>query len=200
MYSIMSLCFFGGVRTSEEVRYALRLLKASLASSVHSNLPVFFNSLKKGNPFSPSQEIKWLSAAIHPVSFCTSLIKCGGPISVMARICLELASIPRWLTKNPSSCPDGTPKTHLFGFNFHFHFFKFSKVYFQIFNKHIRILCLYNYVVHVSFCVLTNLLTKACLNSSLLSSTSVLESKRHGFVAVGAERGDERCLALVFFL
>jgi hypothetical protein len=35
MYNIMSSCFFGGVRMGEEVRYALRLSKASLASSVH---------------------------------------------------------------------------------------------------------------------------------------------------------------------
>jgi hypothetical protein len=58
MYSIMSLCLFGGTRTGEEVRYAFRLSKAFLASSVHSNLPVFFSNLKKGNPFSLSQEIK----------------------------------------------------------------------------------------------------------------------------------------------
>jgi hypothetical protein len=51
MFNIMSLCFFGGVRTGEEVRYALRLSKASLASSVHSNLLVFFSNLKKGSPF-----------------------------------------------------------------------------------------------------------------------------------------------------
>jgi hypothetical protein len=35
MYSIMSSYFFGGVRMGEEVRYALRLSKASLASTVH---------------------------------------------------------------------------------------------------------------------------------------------------------------------
>ena len=51
MYCIMSSSFFGGVRTGEEVRYALSFLKASLASSVYSNLCVFFSSLKKGNPF-----------------------------------------------------------------------------------------------------------------------------------------------------
>jgi hypothetical protein len=51
MYSIMSSCFFGGVRTGEEVRYALRLSKASLGSSVYSNLLVFFSNFKKGNLF-----------------------------------------------------------------------------------------------------------------------------------------------------
>jgi hypothetical protein len=27
------------------------------------------SNLKKGRPFSPSREMKWLKAAIHPVSF-----------------------------------------------------------------------------------------------------------------------------------
>jgi hypothetical protein len=128
---IISSCFFGGVRMSEEVRYALRLSKASLASSIHLNLPVFFSNLKKGNPFSPSHDMKRLRAAMQPVNFCTSLTHRGGPISVIAWIRLVLALIPRWLTKNLSSCPDGTPNTHLFGFNFHFHFFRFSKVCFK---------------------------------------------------------------------
>jgi hypothetical protein len=51
MYNIMSSCFLGDVNMGDEVRYTLRLSKASLASFVHSNLPVFFNSLKKGSPF-----------------------------------------------------------------------------------------------------------------------------------------------------
>jgi hypothetical protein len=51
--------------------------------------------------------------------------------------------------------------------------------------------CLYYYVIHICFYVLANLFTKACLDSSLVSSTSVLESKRHGFVAVGAKRSDK---------
>jgi hypothetical protein len=121
MYNIMSSCFFGGMSTSDEVRYTLRLSKASLASSVHSNLSVF----------SPSHEMKRLRADILPVSFCTSFTQHGGPISIMAQICLVLASISRLLTRNPSSCPDGTPKTHLFGFNFHFHLFRYSKVCFK---------------------------------------------------------------------
>jgi hypothetical protein len=69
MYNIIASCFFGGVRIGEVVRYALNFSKASLASSVHSNLPVFFRSLKKGNPFSPSHEIKQLRAAMQHVSF-----------------------------------------------------------------------------------------------------------------------------------
>jgi hypothetical protein len=54
-----------------------------------------------------------LRAAMQPVSFCTSLTRRGGPIFVIAWTCLVLASIPWWLTKKPSSCPDGTPKNTL---------------------------------------------------------------------------------------
>jgi hypothetical protein len=72
MYNIMSSWFLGSVSMGDEVRYTLSLLKASLAFFVHSNLPVFFNSLKKGSPFSPSHEMKQLRVAMLPVSFCTS--------------------------------------------------------------------------------------------------------------------------------
>jgi hypothetical protein len=41
MYNIMYSFFFGGVSMGDEVRYILRLSKASLASSIHSNLPIF---------------------------------------------------------------------------------------------------------------------------------------------------------------
>jgi hypothetical protein len=41
MFNIMSSFFFGGVSMGDEVRYILRLSKASLASSVYSNSPVF---------------------------------------------------------------------------------------------------------------------------------------------------------------
>jgi hypothetical protein len=68
----------------DEVRYTLRLSKASLAFSVYSNLFVFFNSLKKGGPFSSSPEMKRLRAAMLLVNFCTSFTQRGGAISVMA--------------------------------------------------------------------------------------------------------------------
>jgi hypothetical protein len=58
MYNIISSCFLGGVSMGDEVRYTLRLSKAFLASSVHSNLPIFFNNLKSGSLFSSSREMK----------------------------------------------------------------------------------------------------------------------------------------------
>jgi hypothetical protein len=57
-------------------------------------------------------------AAMHPVSFCTSLMQVGALILVMAEIFSGLASMSRWLMMKPSSFPDGTPKTHLFELSF----------------------------------------------------------------------------------
>jgi hypothetical protein len=110
-----------------------------------------------------------------------------------------LASIPRLLTMNPSSCPDGTPKTHLFGFNFHFHLFRFSKVCFKSSISMSGFFCLYYYVIDIGFRIVTNLFTVTCLNSSLIGGASVLESKGHGFIVIGVKWSDERCLALVLF-
>jgi hypothetical protein len=75
----MSSFFLGGVSMGDEMRYNLRLSKASLASSVYSNLHVFFSSLKKGSSFSPSREMKRLRVAMLPVNFCTSFTLRGVP-------------------------------------------------------------------------------------------------------------------------
>jgi hypothetical protein len=74
--------------------------------------------LKKGSPRSPSFEINLFKAAMHPVSFWTSLMQLGALMLVMEEIFSGLASMPRWLRMKPSSFPDGTPKTHLFGLSF----------------------------------------------------------------------------------
>jgi hypothetical protein len=47
---------------------------------------------------------------------------------VMAEIFSGLATMPRWLMMNPSSLPDGTPKTHLFGLSFQRYSHKDAKV------------------------------------------------------------------------
>jgi hypothetical protein len=57
-------------------------------------------------------------AAMHPESFCTSLMQVGAFILVLAEIFSGLASMPRWLMMKPSSFPEGTPNTHLFGLSF----------------------------------------------------------------------------------
>jgi hypothetical protein len=67
-------------------------------------------------------------AAIHPASFCMSLMQVGAFMLVMAEIFSGLASTPRWLTMKLSSFPEGTPKTHLLGLSFHWYSRKDAKV------------------------------------------------------------------------
>ncbi|KAL0413330.1 UNVERIFIED_CONTAM: hypothetical protein Sradi_1534700 [Sesamum radiatum] len=62
--------------------------------------------------FSTDFEMNRLSAAILPVSHCTSLMLVGGPMSRMALILAGLASIPRWVTTNPRNCPPLTLNAH----------------------------------------------------------------------------------------
>jgi hypothetical protein len=56
---------------------------------------------------------------MHPVSLCTFFCDRGASILMIALIFSGLASIPRWLTINPSNFPIGTPKTHFSGLSFH---------------------------------------------------------------------------------
>ena len=93
----------------------MRLLSASAASVVHSNLSCRFRSLKKGNPRSPSLDKNRFKAAMQPVSLWTSMMVAGASITMIALIFSGLALIPRLLMMNPSSFPEGTPKTHLVG-------------------------------------------------------------------------------------
>ena len=72
-----------------------------------------FRSLKKGNPRSPSLDKNRFKAAMQPVSFWTSLMVAGASMAMMALIFSGLASIPRLLMMNPSSFPEGTPKTQI---------------------------------------------------------------------------------------
>jgi hypothetical protein len=67
-------------------------------------------------------------AAMHPVSFCTSLMHVGAFMLVIAEIFSGLALMPRWLMMKPSSLPDGTPKTHLFRLTFQRYSHRYAKV------------------------------------------------------------------------
>ena len=96
----------------------MRLSSASASSGVHWNLSCHFGSLKKGKPRSPSLDKNLFRAAMQPVSFWASLIVAGASIAMMALIFSGLASIPRWLTMNPSSFLEGMPMTHLVGLSF----------------------------------------------------------------------------------
>jgi hypothetical protein len=67
-------------------------------------------------------------AAMHPVSFCTSLMQAGAVMLVIAEIFSGLASMPRWIMMKLSSFPEGTPKMHLLGLSFHWYYRKDAKV------------------------------------------------------------------------
>src|SRR6266508_3199851 len=72
--------------------------------------------------------MKWLSAAMQPVSFCTSFSLVGEFILKISLSFFGLASMPWYDTMKPSNFPEGTPKTHFLGFNFHLKHLKFRNV------------------------------------------------------------------------
>jgi hypothetical protein len=71
---------------------------------------------------------------------------------------------------------------------------------FNIGDERVGVSGLDDHVIHVGFDVLVELSLETGLDSSLVGGTGVLQPERHGRVAVGAERGDEHGIFLVFFL
>jgi hypothetical protein len=65
---------------------------------------------------------------MHLVILRTSLMHVGAFMLVMVEIFSGLASMPWWLMMKPSSLPDGTLKTHLFGLSFQRYSRKDAKV------------------------------------------------------------------------
>jgi hypothetical protein len=55
-------------------RKSLSCAKDRSAFVVYTNFSWWLSSLKKGSPRSPCFEMNQFRAAIHPVSFCTSLM------------------------------------------------------------------------------------------------------------------------------
>jgi hypothetical protein len=124
------------------VRYRLSSWNASPASSVQTKGPNFHKSLKNGRARSASLEINRLSAAMHHVSFCTSLMRAGGRIALIVLIFSRLASIPRYETRKPSNLPDVTSKTYLSGFSFVRVDHNLSKTKVRLSNRYARDLIL----------------------------------------------------------
>jgi hypothetical protein len=83
----------------------------------------------------------------------------------------------------PSSFPEGTPKTHLFGLSFQRYSRKDAKV-----SSSRVVSGLDDHVIHVCFDVRVELSLETGLDSSLIGGAGVLQPERHGCVAVGAER------------
>jgi hypothetical protein len=75
-----------------------------------------------------------------------------------------------------------------------------SESLFKIGDERIGVLGLDDHVIHIGFDVVVELLHEAGLDSSLVGGAGVLQHEQHCRVAVGAKRGVERGLLLVFFL
>ena len=72
-------------------------------------------------------------------------------MAMMALIFSGMASIPRWLMMNPSSFPEGTPKTHLGWVEFPAELSEAVEGFFQIRYELILAFGLDNDVVNVGF-------------------------------------------------
>jgi hypothetical protein len=71
--------------------------------------------LKKGRLVSASFTMNLFNATIRPIRFCTSFLVCGGCIWRIAFILSGLVSIPLVETRQPSTLPHVTLKTHFPG-------------------------------------------------------------------------------------
>jgi hypothetical protein len=71
---------------------------------------------------------------------------------------------------------------------------------FKIGDERVRVSGLYDHIIHISLEVLVELFLKTFLDSSLVGGTGVLQPERHCCGAVGAKRGDEHGLHMVFFI
>src|SRR6266498_3694711 len=177
------------------VRNFLTSAKACCTSGVHWNLSCFFRSLEKGIARPPSQEMKWLSATMQHVSFCTSFKAIGEFIMNMSLSFSRLASMPRYDTMKSSSFPEGTPKTHFSGFNFHLKCLKFSNISDRSDKRSSLtrdlMMTTDDDIIDVCFHVAAELIMQAPLYGSLIGCACVLQPERHRHVAVGSKRHDE---------
>jgi hypothetical protein len=126
-------------------------------------------------------------AAMHPVSFWTSLIHVGAFDAALADDEAELfarryAEDALVRVELPAVLAQGCQNL------------------FKVVDEGIGVFGLDDHVIHVGFDVLVELPLEAGLDSSLIGGASVLQPEGHGRVAVRAKRGDERGLLLVFFL
>jgi hypothetical protein len=96
-------------------RYCFRSSKAFCCLGPHSTFKGPHKTLKKGRLLSASFTINLFKAAMRPVNFCTSFLVCEGYIWTNAFILLGLASIPLVETRQPSTLPHVTLKTHFSG-------------------------------------------------------------------------------------
>jgi hypothetical protein len=97
------------------LRQCFKLSKAFYCSVPLSTLSEPHNTLKKGRLLSASFAMNLFCASMWPISFCTSFLVCQRCIRRIAFILSELASIPLVETRQLSTLPHTTPKTHFLG-------------------------------------------------------------------------------------
>ena len=119
-----------------------------------------------------------------------------GPMLEMAVIFLGLASMPRLDTMYPSSFPFETPKTHFLGFSLILNLQRFMNVMAKFAIRSQALSCFDHYVINIDgdywFWPLdlirlierVDLVGEASLHTPLIGGASVLQTKRHGYVAV----------------
>jgi hypothetical protein len=71
---------------------------------------------------------------------------------------------------------------------------------FKIGDVHVGVSSIDDHVIHVGFDILVELSIEIGLDSLLVGSAGILQPERHGRVVLGAKRGDECGLLLIFFL
>jgi hypothetical protein len=96
-------------------RYCFKSSKALCCSGPHSTFVEPLNTLKKGRLLSARFTMNLFRAAIRPINFCTSFLVCRGCIWMIAFILSGLVLIPWEKTRQPSTLPLVTPKTHFLG-------------------------------------------------------------------------------------
>jgi hypothetical protein len=148
----------------------------------------------------PSCEINLLKAAIHPINFCTSWRLSGSFILVIADNFSGLGSIPWQETIYPSSFPESTPNVHFLGFNFILNFSHVVEGLFQVRDKSLIFLSLYDHVDNVHFSIVPNLWMQTLLYTPLVSCTCAFKSEGHSCITKCTKSSNEGCLNLVFYV
>jgi hypothetical protein len=108
--------------------YSFSSLKASYCSDPNSMVPEPLSTLKKGKLRFAIFVVNQFSAAVLPVSLCTSFLDCGGFMQTVAFILSGFALIPLTKTKQPKIPLLLTPNTHFSGFSFNCAFHVLVKV------------------------------------------------------------------------
>jgi hypothetical protein len=114
-YKVRGCPYFGLDSVGKCLRCCFKSSKAFCFSIPQSTLAEPRNTLNKGRLLSASFIMNLFSAAMQPVSFCTSFLVCGGCIWRIAFILSGLASVPLVETREPSTLPRVTPKNHFSG-------------------------------------------------------------------------------------